>query len=740
MACFMATTAMAQNKMVVKTPSGLSTFATTDLTNVAINGNTLTLQSLTDGTLTIADAENISFQKVATGAVNILESQGWQESAYATFALYQGATSYNVYVKGENYADYTKVDQQLVRNYGTYGRVDVVGLKAGNYTLKVVPVVDNSEVASAASETPVLNVVNYDRQGFAHKKWTGGIGAYNNDGTLKQGAKVLYITKNTFNTVSLEMTTSEKSNKTVVTGLGQILKTKQKGYDHTPLAIRIIGEITTADAAASERLSDQGGLLIKANDTDIDMAVTIEGIGEDAVFNGFGLGIVSGSDIEVRNMAVMLQGSSDDNMEVKGAIHVWIHNNDYFYGQKGSGDHGKGDGSLDAKDGCSYATFSYNRYHDSGKSMLCGMKSETTANLLSYHHNWFDHSDSRHPRVRTSTVHVWNNYYDGVSKYGVGATMGSSVFVEANYFRGTKRPMMSSGQGTDATGEGTFSSEKGGLIKSFGNYFDRTVSSFSYYTQNAPNATTGYDAYETATRDEKVPSTETTRSGGTTYNNFDTVDTLMYAYTPDAAVDVPAKVTGYYGAGRLNKGDIRYIIPNTDDNQYVRIAALDEILGSYHTQLVGIFGNEGEGGGTEPGGSEPGGEEPGGGTEPGGGQGGGETPSDSTIVVSFDNKTPSNSIVTVQGNYSNSKGTATYNGKTYTMCVKMESSTTITVNATQSYTMTIVFGDSETASIKINGTKVTGSSSTYTTTIDGTTTLTKADSRNVFAIVLTPVN
>lgn len=164
--------------------------------------------------------------------------------------------------------------------------------------------------------------------------------------------------------------------------------------------------------------------------------------------------------------------------------------------------------------------------------------------------------------MRTSTVHVWNNYYDGVSKYGVGATMGSSVFVEANYFRGTKRPMMSSGQGTDATGEGTFSGEKGGLIKSFGNYFDRTVSSFSYYTQNAPNATTGYDAYETATRDEKVPSTETTRSGGTTYNNFDTDDTLMYAYTPDAAVDVPAKVTGYYGAGRLNKGDIRYLYYN----------------------------------------------------------------------------------------------------------------------------------------------------------------------------------
>ena len=73
-------------------------------------------------------------------------------------------------------------------------------------------------------------------------------------------------------------------------------------------------------------------------------------------------------------------------------------------------------------------------FYDSGKCSLCGM-GDSKEFHVSYHHNWFDHSDSRHPRVRTCSVHVYNNYYDGNSKYGIGATMGSSIFVENNYFR-----------------------------------------------------------------------------------------------------------------------------------------------------------------------------------------------------------------------------------------------------------------------------------------------------------------
>ena len=50
--------------------------------------------------------------------------------------------------------------------------------------------------------------------------------------------------------------------------------------------------------------------------------------------------------------------------------------------------------------------------------LLCGMKSESGPNYITYHHNWFDHSDSRHARVRTMSVHMYNNYYDGNAKYG----------------------------------------------------------------------------------------------------------------------------------------------------------------------------------------------------------------------------------------------------------------------------------------------------------------------------------
>ena len=195
---------------------------------------------------------------------------------------------------------------------------------------------------------------------------------------------------------------------------------------------------------------------------------------------------------------------------------IWIHHTDQFYGKHGSGDHAKGDGAIDVKSDSKYVTVSYNRFWDTGKSNMFGMKSESGPNWISYDHNWFDHSDSRHPRVRTMSVHVWNNYFDNVAKYGVGATSGSSVFVENNYFLKTKKPILSSQQGTDATGSGTFSEENGGMIKAFGNYFDSTCKNFKYYTQKNAGAT-GYDAYETSTRDEQVPATEVTKVGGTPY-------------------------------------------------------------------------------------------------------------------------------------------------------------------------------------------------------------------------------
>lgn len=746
-----------KNQMFVTTNSGsVKYYNTEDLSKVTFEGDkTIVVPAKTgaENDEFNATVKELSFAKAAERGesgevtekgITITESKGWQESAYAKWTLLSDAKSYNVYVKGGQYADYTKVDQQLVRNYGSYGRVDVVGLKAGNYSLKVVAVDANGAETSAYGIADNLKVVNYDRQGFAHKGISDGVGAYNNDGTLKAGAKVLYVTKNTFTTIKASLNGEE------YTGIGNILLAKQKGKDETPLAVRVIGEIKTANAG-DQLKTDQKGLLLKGNSATTVMNVTIEGIGDDACFNGFGLGIINGTNVEVRNMAFFNQGSSNDNMEIKGTQHIWVHNNDYFYGEKGSGDHGKGDGSLDSKDGASFCTFSYNHYHDTGKSNLCGMKKETVDNLICYHHNWFDHSDSRHPRVRTSSVHIWNNYYDGVAKYGVGVTMGASVFVESNYFRNTKYPMMISKQGTDAKGDGTFSGENGGVLKAYGNIFAEKSKYFSYITWK--NSNTDFDAYEVDSPSETVPSSVVAKAGGTSYNNFDTDASKMYAYTPDAAVDVPAKVTGFYGAGRLNQGDIHYTFNNaTDDADYGRCAGLDNVLFSYKTGLVNIFGDEsassGEtGSGSTGEGGETGGSGEGGST--GGSTGGSEggstvTPIEGTVTCSFTangkEAVPSNSAFALTGEAKNVKVEDTViEGTTYTASLKMETNTEVSFTTSQKMTLYVYYGTSaKNQNVLVDGVKKTGAPTTVVLEA-GAHKITKGDSSAIALIKLVPV-
>ena len=213
---------------------------------------------------------------------------------------------------------------------------------------------------------------------------------------------------------------------------------------------------------------------------------------------------------------------------------------------------------------------------------MCGMKNETGPNYITYHHNWFDHSDSRHARIRTMSVHLWNNFYDGCAKYGIGATMGSSVFSERNYFRATKDPILISKQGTDQKGTGTFSGEAGGMVKEFGSLFTEQGAGSNYTPITYAADNKSFDFYQVATREEQVPSSVKSLEGANTYNNFDTNASLMYSYTPDATVDVPSQVMGYYGAGRLNHGSLQFKFNNAiEDSNYAPIPALESLLDNY---------------------------------------------------------------------------------------------------------------------------------------------------------------
>mgnify|MGYP000396237962 CR=1 FL=1 len=744
------------NQMYVTTKSGdVKYYNTADLTSVKFEGDKAIIapKSGAENDEYNASVQAISFAKKAdqgesgdidnpTGVIQITEAKGWQESAYLKWAPFEGASSYNVYV------DNKKIDAQLIRQYASYYRADVLGLKAGTYSVKVVPVnAEGTEIAGANTASNLV-VKSYNREGFAHFKYDG-VGAYNNDGTLKAGAKVLYITAKTAKTVSTTVNTGKSE---TITGLQSIIDAYSKGKDKTPIAFRIIGKVSLSDL--DHISSSAEGLQIKG----ATMNMTFEGVGDDATVYGFGFLLREAESVEFRNFAIMR--CLDDAMSLDtDNSHVWIHNMDLFYGKKGgAADQAKGDGTVDIKGDSKYVTVAYNRFWDNGKASMCGMKSETGENWITYHHNWFDHSDSRMARVRTMSVHMYNNYYQHCDVYGVGATSGSSVFMESNYFDATKRPIMSSLQGTDAMGDGTFSGEKGGLIKAYGNVFANKPDNFSYITYADNN--TSFDAYEVSAPSEQVPASVKTLVGGTSYDNFDTNPSLMYAYAADKAEDVPAIVEGFYGAGRLNHGDIDFVIPDetvvTNGHQQPW-PALASILDAYTSGVVKVFGESnatGEGGSTEGGsiggsteGGETGGSGEGGST--GGSTGGSEggstvTPIEGTVICSFAGGKASNSSFTVAGSFKNSKTGVTVDGNTYNDYLKIESSAgTVSFKTTAKMQMTCYTGDAK-AKLKIDGTDVTGDTTKGIVTVTleaGDHTIAKANSgsQSLYLIKLVPV-
>ena len=700
---------MLANQVLINANNDVKYYNSADVTSIDIDGSQVKVAQGSNIDAYSGTVSEISFRKAAEGdkatfanedgKVNIIESKGWFESAYVKFDKFNGADKYNVYIKGGKYSDYTKIDGQLIREYKTYIRADVVGLVAGEgYEIKVVPVNESdTETTSAANSATGIKVSPYDRGGFAHKGATEGIGAYNNDGSLKANTIVVYVTKNNAKTVSADIKSSSTGT-TKYTGIQQIIYGYQKGVETRPLDIRIIGTIDAADC--DNFLSSSEGLQIKGKNSYSKLNITIEGIGEDAVTRGFGFLIRNAGYIEMRNFANML--CMDDAVSIDtDNEHIWIHNLDLFYGEVGGdADQAKGDGTIDLKGDSRYVTISYNHFWDSGKSSLCGMKSETGPNWITYHHNWFDHSDSRHPRIRTMSVHVYNNYYDGNSKYGVGAAFKSNAFVENNYFRGNKCPMLISQQGSDISSDpkGTFSGEDGGMIKSYGNVMVENTKYFKYVTYQQNN--TQFDAYEASTRDEKVPATVVAVKGGRGYDNFDTDSSIMYEYEVDDANAVPDIVTGWLGAGRMNHGDFKWTIYKSLDTDYSVDTALKSALGSYtNTELIGIIGDENAGSGES------------GGDNPGGGEGGEQgTTINADVECSFLNGTPSNSLFTVTGSKGDSKGeyAVTYNGNTYNSGLKLNSSGKVTFTTSETMNMILILSKAKANSVKVDGTNMTG--------------------------------
>ncbi|MDQ7909153.1 pectate lyase [Phytohabitans sp. ZYX-F-186] len=181
---------------------------------------------------------------------------------------------------------------------------------------------------------------------------------------------------------------------------------------------------------------------------DVTSDKTIVGLGANArlVGGGLNIGVPVDDDVTsppanavhnviIRNVAIT--GATDDLINVQMfSHHVWIDHNDLSNGD---------DGAVDIKRGSDYVTVSWNRFYDHDKTTLVGHDDDNAAQdtgrlRVTYHHNFFDASDQRNPRVRFSPlVHVYNNYYDDNS-YGIASTMDSGLWVEGNYFYSVNNP------------------------------------------------------------------------------------------------------------------------------------------------------------------------------------------------------------------------------------------------------------------------------------------------------------
>ena len=169
---------------------------------------------------------------------------------------------------------------------------------------------------------------------------------------------------------------------------------------------------------------------------------TLVGIGDGAHLRGISLSVNQARNVIIRNVTVS-HVTPQDAIEINGGSqNIWIDHCNLYSDQN----HGTEyyDGLLDIKNGSSFITVSWTRFHDHFKTILISSGDQQIADStirVTFHHNFFENCGSRLPSIRFGKAHIFNNYYVDCGT-AVNSRMGACVLVERNYFNNVGTAVM----------------------------------------------------------------------------------------------------------------------------------------------------------------------------------------------------------------------------------------------------------------------------------------------------------
>ncbi len=221
------------------------------------------------------------------------------------------------------------------------------------------------------------------------------------------------------------------------------------------------GPLEDARAASAARQTAYVKLKVGSN-------TTIVGEGKHARIKGVNLHVDKADNVIIRNLTFEdahdcfpqwdpLDGAEGnwnslyDNISLTGSTHVWVDHNTFTDGANPDSAQpvyfGRPwqvhDGQLDITGGSDLVTASWNRFTGHDKTMLIGSTNNPSQDLgklrVTVHHNHFENTLQRLPRVRFGQVHVYNNYYEAYDPasfvYALGVGVQSQIYSENNFYR-----------------------------------------------------------------------------------------------------------------------------------------------------------------------------------------------------------------------------------------------------------------------------------------------------------------